>query len=312
MVDADPDDGGWDFTLAAGASAHTAAASPENLYGATALGLWAARTSGCDSMRLFEGALDAGLGMQARPEVDSPPDFVFGIRLADLADNPGFATLARARYDAKLAANGGAAGLATLIRDFRHNNNADALIPYDLGWLVLGAAALDDALPAAGYHADADTYANIADAALASPYFDLDDETQPFYATGVAWAQVVAARVHDHSTLVHARARLLAAQQSDGSWEDDLDATAHALQTLALTNYHPPHVARRGAHWLVEAQATSGAWIDPANIETPQVEGEILLGLVLSRPELGDETFAPAAPRAPHPELAHASALPAL
>src|ERR1700759_1437564 len=34
LLDPDPDDGGWDWTLPSDASAHTSAASPENLYGA--------------------------------------------------------------------------------------------------------------------------------------------------------------------------------------------------------------------------------------------------------------------------------------
>jgi len=299
LVDADPDDGGWDWMVAAGATTHTAAASPENLYGGTGFGLWAARTSGCASLRLLEGALDTGLGMQQRADVDSPPDFAFGLRLAELADNPGFAELTRARYDAKVAASGGAAALGAQIRDGRHAGNADALVPYDLGWLVISAVALDGAFPNAGYHADADVYASIADAALAAPYFDLDDASQPFYITGVAWAQVVAARAGDHTAFAHARARLLATQLADGSWFSDsttsggdLQATAHALQTIALTDLHHARVAvRRGAGWLVQAQASSGAWNDPGNTETPLVEGDILLGLVLSQNELDDDVL---------------------
>ncbi|HEY6037207.1 MAG TPA: hypothetical protein VIV58_23165 [Kofleriaceae bacterium] len=318
LVDADPDDGGWDWTLAVGATTHTPAASPENLYGGTGFGLWAARTSGCDSLRLFEGALDTGLGMQQRAAVDSPPDFVFGIRLAELAENPGFAELARERYDAKVAAVGGATALATQIRDARHAGGDNALVPYDLGWLVISAAALDGAFPNAGYHADADIYASIADAALAAPYFDLDDASQPFYITGVAWAQVVAARAGDHAAFTHARTRLLATQLADGSWfsdstvsAGDLQATAHALQTIALTTTrHARSAVRRGAHWLLQAQSSSGAWNDPGNTETPLVEGDILLGLVLSQNELDDDALAPATRVAAQDHEPRASAAP--
>ena len=310
LVDTDPDDGGWDFTIPAGTS-HTAAVSFENLYGGTALGLWAAHEAGCDSMRITVGALDAGVGMQHRPEVDSPPDFVFGVQLAALAENPGFAELARARYDAKVAANGGAAGLGTLIKNFRHAGHADALIPYDLGWLVISTAALDVAFPNAGYHADADTYAGIANGSLV-----LDDSTQRFYITGVAWAQITTAWLHDPA-FAHARQVLLDAQLADGGWfsdsthpDDDLQSTAHALQTLALTgDGHASRKAqRRGARWLVQAQAASGGWIDPGNTETPLVEGDIVLGLVLSQTGVGDDGLVPDAPFVAHP---HAQLTPA-
>jgi len=319
LVDADPDDGGWDWTLAAGATTHTPAASPENLYGGTGFGVWAARTSGCESLRLLEGALDTGLGMQQRATVDSPPDFAFGVQLAELAENPGFAELARERYDAKVAALGGATALATQIRDARHAGGEDALVPYDLGWLVISAAALDGAFPNAGYHADADIYASIADAALAAPYFDLDDASRPFYITGVAWAQVVAARAGDHATFMHARTRLLATQLADGSWfsdgttasSGDLQATAHALQTIALTTtHHARSAVRRGVHWLLQAQSSSGAWNDPGNTETPLVEGDILFGLVLSQSEVDDDVLGPATRVAAQARAARASAAP--
>ncbi len=310
--DSDPDDGGWDFTLPAAATAHTPGASPTNLFGATALGSWAAIRAGASGDRSFTAALDAGLGMQADPEIDSAPDFVFGVLLAELAEDDDFADLARQRYDAKRAAAGGALGLGTKIRDARHAGNADGMIAYDLGWFTLGAAALDAAFPGAGYRTDADTYARIVldDLNASSPRFDLTDAHERYYVTGLAWSLVAASWLGDRDTLREVRARLLDEQRRDGAWgwnaeqaAPDLQSTAHALQTLALsgsTRGRSNQATRRAARWLIGQQASTGGWPDATQIETPLVDAEIVLGLVLSRTALGrDEGLDPQAARGP-------------
>ncbi len=325
LTDADPDDGGWDFKLPAAAKAHTAGASPTNLFGATALGSWAAIRAGAAGERALSTALDAGLGMQAEPDVDSAPDFVFGVLLAELAENDGFAELARQRYDAKRAAAGGAAGLGTFIRDARHAAGHDGLIPYDLGWLTLGAAALDEAFPGAGYRTDADTYAQIVldDLTAATPRFDVDDAHERDYVTGLAWALVAASWLDEDGTFRALRTRLLDEQRGDGAWGSnadqpapDLQATAHALQTLALSGRihgRTGKAAKRAARWLIGEQASSGGWADAAGIELPLVDAEIVLGLVLSRTQVGRDGFEPDGarrPAAPAPAGARSPAAP--
>jgi hypothetical protein len=310
LTDTDPDDGGWDFILPAAATQHTAAASPTNLFGAIGLAAWAAVDTGSAGNRALVVALDAGAGMQRDPDIDSAPDFVFGVLLAELAENPGFADIARQHYDAKRASAGGAAGLGALISDSRHRANEDGLIPYDVGWFVLAAAALDSAFPSAGYDRDADTYAGIVvdDLTSATPRFDIADPTEGNYVTGLAWAQVSSAWLHDRALLRQVRARLLDGQHADGAWgtnaaqpADDLQSTAHALQTLALSGAAtaPSQLAeRRAARWLLRGQAASGGWPDAANIELPLVDADIVLGLMLSRTEAGEDGLIPDSPLA--------------
>lgn len=306
LSDSDPDDGGWNFTLPATATAHTSQASPTNLFGATALGPWAAIRAGASGNRSLSTMLDAGIGMQVDPDVDSAPDFVFGVLLAELAENDGFADLARQRYDAKRAAAGGATGLGTKIRDARHASNNDGLIAYDLGWMTLGAAALEAAFPGAGYGTDADTYAQIVldDLTAAQPRFDIGDDHERFYITGLAWSLVAASWLGDDGTLREVRRLLLDEQRGDGAWAlnadqpaPDLQSTAHALQTLALsgsTHGRSSKATRRAARWLIGRQAASGGWSDAGNIELPLVDAEILLGLVLSRTGVGrDDGLSP-------------------
>jgi hypothetical protein len=307
LDDTDPDDSGWDFIVAPTATQHSTAASPTNLYGAIGLAEWAAVETGNAGNRALVAAIDAGTGMQRDPDIDSAPDFVFAVQLAELADNPGFQDLARRHYDAKRAAFGGAAGLGAFIRDARHNSHEDGLIPYDLGWFVLAAAALDTAFPGAGYDHDADTFAGIVvdDLTAASPRFDITDPTEGNYITGLAWAQIPAAWLRDRALVRRVRARLLDQQHADGAWgtsgaqpADDLQSTAHALQTLALTDAAGPsrRAIRRGARWLLRSQAASGGWVDAMNNELPLVDADIVLGLMLSRTEAGEDGLVPQSP----------------
>jgi hypothetical protein len=244
--------------------------------------------------------------------VDSAPDFVFGVLLAELAENDGFAALARQRYDAKRAAAGGAVGLGTHVRDVRHAGNLDGLIAYDLGWLTLGAAALDTAFPGAGYGADADTYAQIVldDLKSSTPRFDLGNAHEQFYITGLAWSLVAASWLGDHGTLREVRTLLLDKQRGDGAWgtnadqsAPDLQATAHALQTLALSGSlhdQASKAAQRAARWLIGQQASSGGWPTADHLELPLVDSEIVLGLMLSQTEAGrDDGVSPQSALAP-------------
>ena len=307
VVDADPDDGGWDFILPPTATEHTAAKSPTNLFGNIGLVAWAAVDTGSAGNRALVTALDAGLGMQRDPDIDSAPDFVFGVLLAELADNPGFAEIARQHYDAKRAAFGGATGLGTAIRDGRHARHEDGLIAYDVGWLSISAAALDAAFPGAGYGADAQIYSQIVvdDLTAATPDFDLADPTEDSYVIGLAWSQVAAARVGAVDLFRDVRARLLDQQHDNGAWPtnamapgDDIQSTAIAVETIALTdraNRRARQAMRRGVRFLLDGQAANGGWPDAVGNELPLVDGEILLGIMLARTAEGRDGLTPAA-----------------
>jgi hypothetical protein len=305
LVDSDPDDGGWDFIFPSTTTSHTPTVSFPNLYGETALGAWAAVVGADAGNRALSVALDAGLAMQRNPDIDSPPDFAFGVLLADLADNPGFAEIAREHYDARLAAAGGAAALGIQIRDARHAGNHDGLIAYDVGWLAISATALDLAFPGAGYDADADLYAKIVVDAVASatPLFDIDDPAEGDYVIGLAWAQVSAVRLGQGDLFRDIRARLLDQQHSNGSWPtnatlsgDDLQSTAIAVETLALTGRtsgRAQQAMRRGVRFLLGEQAANGGWADADGNELPLVDAEIMLGLMLARTPEGRDGLPP-------------------
>jgi hypothetical protein len=295
LDDTDPDDGGWDFTLATTATAHGTAASPANTYGVTALGPWAAVRAGNAQARYQTTLLGAGLGMQPRTDVHSPNDFVFLPLLAELADDAGFDALAKARYDARVGGNGGATAVAEKDRDARHASGFDGLILYDLAWWTLGAASLDAAFPGQGYDADADAFAAVAMAALTSspPLFDVDDATERFYTQGLAWSLVVLERAGDPTALADkVRAHLRDGQASDGAWgwnagspADDLQSTAHVVQALSLTTGNGARgraEADRGAAWILGQQAANGGWAFAAGQESTEVDAEAMLALYLA------------------------------
>jgi len=323
LDDADPDDGGWDFTIAPSATGHTAAASPTNLFGEIGLGVWAALDSQLAAGRALVTVIDAGVAMQNDPEIDSPPDFLFSVQLANLTDNPGFAAVARAHYDAKRTASGGAPGLAARIRDGRHARNEDGLIAYDLGWLTLSAAALDVAFPGAGYAADADRYAQtvVDDLKAAAPDFNLENPGEAFYVIGLAWSQVATAWAGDEATFQQARTRLLEQQHTNGAWgtsaaqpADDLQSTALALQTIALTDRPTGRsltAEARAARFLLQGQGAAGGWPDASNTELPLIDAEIVLALELAGTVAGTDGLVPRSPFvAAAPAAAHDVASP--
>jgi len=307
LDDGDPDDGGWDFTLDTDATEHSASVSPSNTYGETALALI---VQGRESTpRNLGCAFDAALGMQARPEVDSPPDFVYWVLLGEVVENPGFAELASARYDDKVSAAGGAQALGESIQDQRHNAGLDGLIAYDLAWLTFAAVALDIALPDAGYAADAEQYALLIANDLDSdtPLFDKNDPSEPYYTDGLSWSLLAldAARIRPglRRTL---RGLLLDMQLDNGAFpyngdflEPDLQATSGALLALKLAGNESQRRERRAAiRYLVDQQTEDGGWDVAPGLEGTLVDAEVAFALGLSRESPGPARSASAEPAA--------------
>jgi hypothetical protein len=300
--DLDPDDGGWDWLLPPSATGHSATASPDNLYGSVGLASWALLRAGAQSFRLTTTVLDAALGMQQNPQVDSPPDFVYLVLLSDLTENAGFSELAKLRYDARLASAGGARAFAERVRDQRHAQTYDGLIAYDLAWLTLGASALAQAFPGKGYDSDANTYARVVEEDLSAraPLFDFRDARESFYVQGLAWSLIALSHNHRvHPLLSEARSRLLDAQLRDGAWgwnaaspAANLQATAEAVQALALSSENH-RGARRAEHratrWLISQQSTNGGWLYSADQESPFLDAEIGLALFLAETAVGSQ-----------------------
>jgi hypothetical protein len=302
LTDTDPDDGGWDFTFPLDQASHGTAASPENLYGATALGVYAAVSAGENAARFRTVLLGAGLGSEERPEVDSPTDIVFLPLLGEIADDDGFSELARVRYDARITQFGSAQAIGERTRDARHAGNADGLVMYDLAWWYLAAMALQAAYPGQNYDDDALAFAKVAtdDLTSAAPLFDVTNEGENYYVQGLAWAHLLVTKTGAAPQLEdEIRTRLLRLQDDAGAWgwngtvtAANPQATAHAVQALALVGggNRARRAASRGASWLISQQAASGGFAYTTAVESALLDGEALLAIYLaSRPGNGDD-----------------------
>jgi hypothetical protein len=282
-------------------SSHSPALSPENLYGSIALVPWSLLRAGSRSLRFHTSAIDASLGIQKNLAVDSPPDFVYLVLLAELAEDRGFSELAKTRYDARLLAAGGPQAFADSVSNLRHTQTYDGLIAYDLAWLTLAASALDSAFPGAGYDSHASVYAGVVvdDLSASTPNFDFRDAQEAFYTQGLAWSLFALSRDGSAPALrTEVRTRLFEAQLTNGAWgwnadspAPSLQATAQAVQALALSEGRRPdarRAERRAANWLVSQQQPNGGWLYTTDSENPLLDSEIALGLYLSGTSAGE------------------------
>ncbi len=292
--DTDPDDGGWDWYLLPSDSAHSSSASPENLFGVTANGLLSAfQAEG--GLRLAIGILDAYYGIVENPDIDSGPDFGFLVALSEISGDPYYANLARDRWDLKMASYGGADSLALLIKESRHPD-WDGLIPWDIGLFIESAMALQEYFPGQGYLSDAIDMADVIynDISSPSPYFDMEDETEPAYTLGLQGIVVSFGLTDVYLDYgVDAALILLNSQNTDGSWgwnadypDGDEQSTAYVVMGFGILDVPyriVNNAAQRGSDWLASRQEPNGGW-DLGGYEYPEVNGECLRAIGYYQP----------------------------
>ncbi len=318
LIDDDPDDGGWDWTINASNQHHSASPSPTNIYGVTALGLlytlkstggpigsnWSHDFIGIDNNGIFpeisgsgntgrflQACIDVHLGMVADPSIDSAPDYVFLVLFEQFGPAPSqtYADLAKARYDAKVATYGSAQLLGEFLRDFRGGLNQDGLIPYELDWHTQAALALDSAFPGQGYDLDATAYVQVMvdDINNASGYFDINNNKEYAYTIGLACGAAALSRTGLYPTLMDDMlTNLLTMQKTNGSFKyssmyptGNFQSTAYAVIALFLDG-SPGYMtaAQDASDWFAFKQAANGGWAKSGE-ETPTVDGEILTAL---------------------------------
>ncbi len=294
--DNDPQDGGWDWEI--GQNSHSSQPSPQNTYGEIGYGLWAAQHSPANSSRFAVALQDTVEGIKNRSEVDSPPDFAFLILFSLSTEQGELQDIARERYDAKLQQyGGGTSGLINYIRQVRYSSNAEGLIPYDLGHLVLSAWALDFAFPLRGYSQHARQYgAAVAEEIGPQGNFNIEDASELYYIQGLAWAAMaISWSGADRQQLSVIHNKLLQLQQADGYWYWNADfprasvqATAAAVQGLALAFPHRLVAlgsAIRGSQWLAgQQQLGTGGWLSDSGAENPMVNSQVMSALFFVPP----------------------------
>jgi hypothetical protein len=287
LIDDDPDDGGWDWYILPTDTAHTSSPSPDNLYGVTANGILEGFIAE-GGIRAAIGLVDTYLGMDANPDVNKGPDYGFLVRLSDLTGDPTYQDLARDRWDTKMATYGGADSLAMLIRDSRHDQGWDALIPWDIGLYIESAMELQRVFPGQGYLSDAIDMADVIyeDLASDSGYFDMNNDSTDAYYLGLEGIVVSFGLTNVYTSYATDAGRIILANQNqDGSWpwsalypDPDIQTTAYVVMAFGMLNlpYNVVNTAgQAGSDYLVSVQGANGGW-DNFGYEYPEVDGECL------------------------------------
>jgi len=298
----DPDDGGWDWVVAAPLFHHTTAASPTNLYGVTANGLYRAYLQNADPtyFTAMKDAADHAVAV-GPGSIRSASDLVFLMKYDDLPEVPGttYMDAARAKYDGRIAYYGSAQALAEYIRDIRNGQGYPCgLIAWDIGVFVVAAQMFEERYPGNNYGSDADAMAEVIyqDSFNDNPgYFDIIDDQgwDPGYGNPNYWMYTlgitglldafVAANVHT-AEIPGLLDILAACRYSSGAYsycygansgDEDWQSTAYSVMSLAridLPTYQSS--ITETALWLASTQDASGGFVYSNGDHYPEIGGE--------------------------------------
>ena len=300
----DPDDGGWDWSSQI--FTHSTSASPTNIYGVTALGIYYhyLLNGGVGYLLAMTDAADT---MIYNPNVRSGSDLIFLMNYNDLSGVSGIAykDSARAKYDARIATYGSAQAFAEYIRDVRGvtQGYANGIIAWDIGIWVRVAAMLDVRYPGNGYDSDADAMAEVIyqDSYMDNPGlfdiiddqgFDPDYNDYNYYWYNLGITGLIdafdAAGVHT-SEIPGLVAILLDGQANHGGisycygagiGDDDWQSTAYAMMTLGRLDQSTYQTAlNKMGYFLAATQDPSGAWVYSSGNHYPEIGGECVAGL---------------------------------
>lgn len=302
--DVDLEDGGWDWVLTSPNFTHSAAASPKNIYGVTAMGLYYAYLKTADATYLTAMA-DAANVMIVTPGIRSASDIQFLVYFQDL---PGvtpyiYESGAKAKFDGRISTYGSATALAQYIRDARAGQGYEnGIIPWDIGAWAVAAQLLEQKFPSDPYDyaQAADDIAEVIyqDSYMVNPgYFDLTSDKNngwdPDYnnvdyywytlgITGIIDA-FVSANVHTDK-LADLVTILLDCQYDEGAFsscyganvnDEDWQSTAYAVRSLARVNASTYATnINHACYWLGVTQDASGGWLYSDNSHYPEIGGE--------------------------------------
>lgn len=303
----DPDDGGWDWATAA--FSHSTAASPKNIYGATANGLYRAYLADPRSewLTAMQDAADYML-VHGPTEVRSGSDILFLLDFASIATNPApYQAGAVAIWDGRIATYGTATALAEYIRDVRAGQGYEnGIIPWDIGIWVRAAMALHAYDGMSGYDTAAADIAEVLyqDSIVGVPgYFDPDGANQGFdptwtnkdfwwYSLGVTGLIDAFCASGTHTgEIAGLEVLLLDCQYANGAFsgsyganpdDQDWQSTAYALNTLGTCLPGNEVAINAGAWWLGATQDASGGFVYGSGNHYPEIAGECAAGLTFA------------------------------
>ncbi|MBP6875953.1 MAG: T9SS type A sorting domain-containing protein [Candidatus Eisenbacteria bacterium] len=312
----DPDDGGWDWMVTSPPAPfhHTTAASPTNCYGVSVLGIYYAYLR--DPQPAYLTAMtDAGDAMVAAGtgSIRTASDMIFMMLYNDLPEVSGttYSDAAKAKYDARMVAYGGAEAWAEYIRDARGASYPNGIIPWDVAPYVVAAAMLE-ARYGGTYGADADAMAEVLyqDSYMTNPgYFDIDDDAgwDPTYADvnfywytlGISGLLNAFSAAGVHTDLIpDLTARIQASMYPSGAvsycygaHENDEDWQSTGYCAMALGQYDQAGFRSElgeMAGWLQATQdPVSGGWVYSNGHHYPETCGEATSGMFFGASTVG-------------------------
>lgn len=300
--DIDPEDGGWDWVLTYPTVNHSSSASPKNIYGATALGLYYAYLDTNDATYMI-AMTDAANVMIADSGIRSGSDLVFLMLYDDLPSVSGttYQDSAKIKYDNRITIYGSATALAQYIRDARYSQGyPNGIIAWDIGIWGRVASMLYDRY-GGSYNTDADDIAEVIyqDSFMDNPgYFDIYDDQgwDPTYGNVNYWwytlgiTGLIDAFTYSNthtSELTTLIGILIACQYGGGSGgafsfsygantnDEDWQSTAYAVISLAHYDQSTYQTAINKAFtWVLLTQHSCGGWVYSDNTHYPEIGGE--------------------------------------
>ncbi len=309
----DPDDAGWDWSTTT--FSHSATASPTNLYGVVANGVFQVYRFAPNSA-LFTTMKDAAdhIVSVGPSVIRSGADMVFLLNFASLGEvtNPSYYTDgARAIWQYRLDNYGGTATtFAQGLRDYRGTSGwANGIIPWDLAPFVEALMRMESMFPGNNYGSDAAEIVAVIydDSYNATPgYFEPLGHSKgydPTYANHDYWVYPcgVSGLIRAfqtsglHTDKIPALEQLLhECQYADGAFsyqygaetdDQDWQNTAYAMwclsDNLAPTAANLASLYSAGT-WLASTQDASGAWIYTSGNHYPEESGECAAAVALA------------------------------
>ncbi len=305
--DTDPEDGGWDWSSTI--FEHSAAASPGNITGATAQGLYQTYLFN-PNPAYFIAMTDAAVKSVERfPDVRSASDMTFLLNYAALpgvVDPDYFINGAQAIWQYRLDNYGGTGtSLAEFIRDLRAGQGyANGIIPWDIALYCTALVKLDAVRPGLGYGQDAIDVAEVIwqDSFNSNPgYFDPDGHSMGFdpgyantdyywYSLGVSGLIDAFSVTGTHTAEISGLTGLmLDCQFVDGAFSfqygaafaDDWDwqSTAYCVLTMGEHVSSLIDEINYACYWLASEQDVSGGWVYGSGNHYPEIGGECTAAL---------------------------------
>lgn len=306
LVDLQNDDGGFPWVAPGTGISYT------NLLGVTAMGILKAWELNPEAeyetalAKAYDYCVDkppaytdvGGKWKETTAGVDSFPDITFLIWLSEAAAGDAsllaeintlqdpdiaaddIASLAKERWDDRVdhlgatppSEEGTATALAETIRDARHSQNYDALIPWDLETGVKAALVLDGYYAGQGYDQQAVDIAEVIYDSIddgGDVYFDSTDTSQEDYIAGLTGGIEAFREANLHLDKAAELVTLLLAEQQLGGYWDyygaspatmSVQATAYAIMALQDYNTEAVTATWQAAAWLSSSQKLDGGW----------------------------------------------------